>query len=214
MNGKTKVLCLLIVSGLLLGMSPVTRLYRVDAARAGSSGPARAESASIQFILVHVERKTLAELTGGSKAPTLDSISLEKLGRYLHDEDGAEIISQTKLTILDGREAEMAVTENHRHKAKNADEGNTEQSRREVEVSVKIKAKIREGNALFADFAYKRSVAEESFNTGEKAEEEGGGEQKFEVSSGIILTAGQACIAGGNMDEDTAALLIVKADLK
>ncbi|MEJ2705025.1 MAG: hypothetical protein P8Z79_21515, partial [Sedimentisphaerales bacterium] len=147
-------------------------------------------------------------------APTLDSISLEKIGRFLRAEDGAEIVSQTKFTILDGHEAQMTVVENERRKAKNADEGNSEQRQREMEVFVKIKAKIRDANTLLAEFAYKRSVAEESFNTGEKVDEEEGGEQKFEISSGIVLRVEQACIAGASLDEDIASLLIMKADLK
>ena len=213
MIAKVKVLCVLVLSGLLLGLSPTARVYSVDAAPAGSSGSAHVEGASVQFVLVQLHRETLEKLTDGSKVPTLDTISIEKLGRFLRAEDGAVIVSQTKLTILDRHESQMTVVENERHKAKNADEGNSEQSRRETEVFVKIRAEIRDANTLSAEFGYKRSVGEELFNTGQKTEEEDGGEQKFDISSGIVLHAGQACIAGANLDGDVATLLIMKAEI-
>lgn len=213
MNGKLKGLSIVALCGLLLGISPGTRLYSADGVSAGPSGSGRIESASVQFLLVHIERETLEELVGESNVLTLEAISLEKIGRYIHDEDGAEIVSQTKLTVLDGHEAEMTVVENNRRKAKNADKGKGEQNQRETEIFVRIKAKILDRNTLAADFAYKRSVTEEGFTMGDEAEEEEGVEQKFEIASGIILQAGQAGIAGANLTEDTAMLLIMKADL-
>ena len=213
MNGKLKGLLILVLCGLLLGISPGTRLYSADDASAGPSGSGRIESASVQFLLVRIEREMLEELVGESNVLTLEAISLEKIGQCIRDEDGAEIVSQTKLMVLDGHEGQMTVVENNRRKAKKADEGKGEQAQREMEIFVRIKAKILDRNTLAAEFAYKRSVAEEGFYTGDDAEEEEGGEQKFEVSSGIVLQVGQACIAGANLTEDMATLLIMKADL-
>ena len=48
---------------------------------------------------------------------------------------------------------------------------------------------------------------------GENEEDEESIEQEFELSSSINLHSGQAAIAGANLDEDMAALLIMKADL-
>ncbi|MBN2316681.1 MAG: hypothetical protein JXM79_22325 [Sedimentisphaerales bacterium] len=83
-----------------------------------------------------------------------------------------------------------------------------------MEIFVRIKTKIQNNEELFADFAYKRSLMEEGFYSGEKAEEEEGVEQKFEISSAIVLNSGQACIAGGTMEDHLARLLIVKADIE
>jgi hypothetical protein len=213
MNGKLKTLLLLVLSGLLLGISPGTRLYSADDEPAGSRHHDHIESAAVQFMLVHIEREILEEITEESNALTLDSISLEKIGQCIHDEEGAEIISQTKLMVLNGHEAEITVIENERHKAKNPEEGDGEQEQREVEVSIRIEPEIHDGNTLAAAFVYKRSVVEEGFFSGEEAEEEEGNEQKFEVSSGVVLHTGQACIAGANLNEGIAKLLIIKVDL-
>lgn len=211
MNGKLKVLLLLVLSGSLLVISPGTRLYSANDV---PSDPDRLKSASIQFILLHIENETLEQLMNGTKVTTLDSIPLEKIGGYIQAGEGAEIISQTKLTVLDGHEGQMTVVENERRKTKNADEGNSEQGRREMEIFVRIKTKIQNNKELFADFAYKRSLMEEGFYAGEKEEEEEGVEQKFELSSGIVLNSGKACIAGVNIADNLARLLIVKADFR
>jgi len=214
MNRRLKALLLLALCGILLGLSPGTRLYSADDGSADSYDDNDIEGASIQFILVHVEREILEELMDESNVVTLDSIPLERIGQSILAEDGAAIVSQTKLTVIDEHEAEMTVTENERRKTKNADEAMGEKSQREAEVFVLIEPEIHDGKTLIAEFTYKRSVVEEGFHTGEEMEEEEGIEQKFEISSGVVLHAGQACIAGANLNGDMATLLIVKADLK
>jgi hypothetical protein len=213
MKGKRKTLLLLVLSGLLLGISPGTRLYSADDEPECSSNHDHATSVSIQFLLVHVEREMLKEHIDDVGVLTIDSISLETLGQCIHAEEGAEIVSQTKLTVADGIEAEMTVVEHERRKAKNGEEEVGEQNQREAEVAVWLEARILEGNRLAARFTYKRNVVEEGFYASDEAEEEEGSDQKFEISSGIVLHAGQACIAGANMNEEIATFLIVKADL-
>ncbi len=107
----------------------------------------------------------------------------------------------------------MTIVENEKRKAKNPDEGNGEQAQREAEMFVWIAAEIHDENQLFARFTYKRSVVEEAYSMGENEEEEESIEQKFELSSSIVLHTGQAGIAGANLNEDMAALLIMKAEL-
>jgi hypothetical protein len=155
----------------------------------------------------------LTEHVGDMSVITIDSISLETLDKCIHEEEGAEIVSQTKLSVVNGVEAEMTVVEHERRKAKNGEEETGEQAQREAEVSVWLKAKILEGNSLAARFVYKRSVTEEGFFENDTAEEEEGIEQKFEISSGIVLHAGESCIVGANLNEGIARLLIMKADL-
>ena len=213
MDIKLKALFILVLFGLLFGISPVTRLYSADDNQTRSPNQDNIANASIQFILVYIETETLEELMDESNVLTLDSIPLEKIGRLINSEDGAEIVSQTKLTVICGYEAEMTVVENEKRKAKNPDEGNGEQAQREAEMSVWIAAEIHDENQLFARFTYKRSVAEEAYSMGKNEEEEEGKEQKFELSSSIVLHKGQAYIAGANLNEDMAALLIMKADL-
>jgi len=213
MDTKLKALFILVLSGLLLGILSVTRLYSADDNHTHSSDQDNIANASIQFILVYIETETLEELMDESNVLTLDSIPLEKIGRLINSEDGAEIVSQTKLTVINGYEAEMTVVENEKRKAKNPDEGNGEQAQREAEIFVRIEAEIRDENQLVAYFAYKRSVVEEAYSMGKNEEEEEGKEQKFELSSSIVLHTGQAYIAGATLNEDMAALLIMKADL-
>jgi hypothetical protein len=213
MDTKLKALFILVLFGLLLGISPVTQLYSADDNHTHSSNQDDIANASIQFILVYIESETLEELMDESNVPTLDSILLEKIGQRIHAEDGAEIVSQAKLTVIGGYEAEMTVVENEKRKAKNPDEGNGEQAQRETEMFVWIAVEIHDENQLFARFTYKRSVVEEAYSMGKNEEEEEGIEQKFELSSSIVLHTGQAGIAGANLNEDMVALLIMKADL-
>jgi len=213
MDTKLKALFILVLSGLLLGILPVTWLYSADDNQPHSSNQDNIASASIQFILIYIESETLEELMDESNVLTLDSIPLEKLGQRINAEDGAEIVSQTKLTVINGYEAEMTVVENEKRKAKNPEEGKGERAQREAEMSVWIAAEIHDENQLAARFKYKRSVAEETSSMGKNKEEEEGKEQKFELSSSIVLHTGQAGIAGANLNEDMAALLIMKADL-
>jgi len=196
MDAKLKVLFILVLSGLVLGILPVTQLHSADDDQACSSNQDNIANASIQFILVYIGSETLEELMDESNVPTLDSIPLERIGQRIHAEDGAEIVSQTKLTVIGGYEAEMTVVENEKRKAKNSEEGNGEQAQREAEISVWIAAEIHDENQLFARFTYKRSVVEEAYSMGKNEEEEEGIEQKFELSSAILLQAGQAGIAG------------------
>ena len=109
---------------------------------------------------------------------------------------------------------ELTVIENERRKAKNAVDDVGEQSQRQAEVFVWIEAQIYDGDTLAVRFTYKRSVAEEGFNSADQFDEEEGREHKFEISSGIVLHAGQGCIAGANLNEGLVQLLIAKADLK
>lgn len=213
MDTKLKALFILVLLGLLLGISPVNRLYSADDNQTSSSNKDNTANASIQFILVYIESETLEELMDESNVLTLDSIPLEKIGQRINAEDGIEIVSQTKLTVIGGYEAEMTVVENEKRKAKNPDEGNGEQAQREAEISVWITAEIHSENQLLIRFTYKRNVVEEVYSMGENEEEEEGTEQKFELSSSIVLHMGQAAIAGANLNEDMAALLIMKADL-
>ena len=215
MNGKLKTLLLLVLSGLLLGISPGTRLYSADGEPADPHHHHQTTSASVQFILVHMERETLEEHMDKPNGPLLDAISLETIGRCIHDEEGAEIISQTKLTVVNDIEAEMTAVENEKLKAKNAGEENDEQNHRKAEVFVWIKADIHDGNRLAARFNYKRKIVEEAFYASEEAVEveEEGVEQKFDISSAIVLRSGQACLVGANLNKGMVTLLIMKADL-
>lgn len=213
MNRKLNALFLLVLSGLLLGIAPQTRLVRANDEPAGSGYHDLIASASVQFILVHIERETLDELVDESSILTLDSISLEKIGQCIHTKEGAEIISQTKLSVINGHEAEMTVVENEKRKAKNADEENNEQDQREAEVFVGLKPEILDENTLAVRFTYKRRIVKEAFYASEEAVEEEGVEQKFEIASAIVLQDGQACIVGANLNEGIAKLLIMKADL-
>ncbi len=215
MGTKLKALFILVLFGLLLGISPVTRLYSANDNHTHSSNQHNIANASIQFILVYIESETLEELMDESNVLTLDSIPLEKIGLRIKAENGAEIVSQTKLTVIVGYEAEMTVVENEKRKAKNPDEGNGEQAQREAEMSVWITAEIHDENQLLVRFTYKRNVVEDVYSMGnnEEEEEEESIEQKFELSSSILLHSGQAGIAGANLNEDMAALLIMKADL-
>jgi hypothetical protein len=70
-----------------------------------------------------------------------------------------------------------------------------------------------DGNRLAARFTYTRGVTENAFNLRDKAEEEEDTEQKFEVSSGVVLEARQMHLTGFNMNDDIATLLLMKADL-
>jgi hypothetical protein len=213
MDKKLKALFILVLSGLLLGISPLTRLYSANDNHNHSSDQDNIANASIQFILVYIESETLEELMDESNVPTLNSIPLEKIGRLINSEDGAEIVSQTKLTVINGYEAEMTVIENEKRKAKNPGEGNGEQAESEAEIFVRIEAEIHDENRLVAYFAYRRSVAEEAYSMANNEEEEESVEQEFELSSSIVLHAGQAGIAGANLNKDMAALLIMKAEL-
>ena len=214
MNKKLNALFVLVLSGLLLGIAPQTRLVRANDEPDDARSRDHIASATIQFLLVHVERDMLDEHMDESDVPILDAISLEEIGRCIRAGEGAEIISQTKLTILDGHEAEMTVVENERRKEKNGDEEIGEEGQREAEVSVWIGPKRLDGDTLIAEFVYKRTVVEENHFVEQETEEEEGTEQKFEIASGIVLGTGQACIAGANMNEDVAALVIIKADLR
>ena len=93
MTNKLKVLSLVVLSGVLLGLGPENRLYSADDEPAELAGHDRIESASVQFILVQVERETPEEYAGESNVLTLDSISLETVGRCIHDEEGSDIVS-------------------------------------------------------------------------------------------------------------------------
>ena len=101
-TNRLKVLLFVVLSGVLLGPGSETRLYGADDEPAELSEHDRIENASVQFILVRVERETLEEHAGESSVLTLDSISLKTIGQCIHDEEGADIISQTKLTIVGG----------------------------------------------------------------------------------------------------------------
>ena len=214
MTAKLKVLFTLVLSGLLLAVLPVTWLYGADDDHAHSSDRDNMVSASVQFMLVHVEHETLERLMEESNTQTLDSIPLEKLGQCVRDKDGAQIVSQTRLSVVSllGYPAEMNVVENAHRKAKTSEDGNAQRADRETKVSVKVEIERCDGNKLAARFVYDRSVSLEEYVMGEEAEEEEGIEQKFNISSGIVLQAGQMRIAGANLNEDMASVLIMKAD--
>jgi hypothetical protein len=213
MKEKLNVLFLVVLCGLLLGISPQTRLVYADDEPASTSHHDHIACGTIQFLLVHIERETLEEHMDESNVPILDAISIEQIGECIRHEDGAKIVSQTKLTFVEGIEAEMTFVESERRKAKNGEEEVGEEGQQEAEVSVWLKAEIHEGDTLAAQFTYKRRVEEETHFAESESEKAEGGEQKFEISSGIVLRVEQACIAGANMNEDVATLLIMKADL-
>lgn len=216
MKGKLKALLLLGLCGLLFGISPGTRLYSADDDHEHSDHHHHdhIKSASVQFILVRIELEAIREHMEGSDVPVLDSISLEAIGECIQEEDGAEIISQTKLSVLSGHESEMTTIENERRNEKNALDDVNEQAQREVEMFVWIETEILDEDTLAARFEYKRVVVEEGSHTIEQLEEEEGVEQKFEIGSGIVLRDGKACIVGGHLAGEMATLLIMKADLK
>jgi len=211
---KMRALSILVLCGLLLGSYPVTWLYGADDDQGHFSDRDNLMSASIQFILVQIERERLDQLMDELNVETLDLIPLEKIGQCVRDKDGAQIVSQTRLAVVSGHEAKMTVIENDHREAKNSEEENVEQSHRDTEVSVAIKVEHRDGNKLATRFVYDRSVdVEESF-MGETAEEEEGIEQRFSLSSGIVLQAGQMHVAGVHLNEDMATLLLIKAEVK
>jgi len=213
MTTKLKALFALVLSGLLLGMLPVTWLYGADNDHAHSSNQDDMVSTAIQFMLVHIEHDTLERLMDESNTQTLDSIPLDKLGQCVRAKDGAHIVSQTRLAVVSGYEAKMSLIENEHRDAKTPDKGNVEQAHRKIEVSVMIKIEHLGGNKLAARFVYDRSVEVEEYVMGEEAEEEEGIEQKLSLSSGILLQAGQLQIAAANLNEDMAVVLLIKADL-
>jgi hypothetical protein len=213
MTAKLKVLLTLVLCGLILGVLPVTSLYAADDHHAHSSDQDSMVSASIQFMLVHIEQDTLERLMEESKTQTLDSIPLEKIGECIRAKDGAQIVSQTRLAVVSGYEAKMTLIETDHREAKTRDQQNVEQAHRETEVSIMIKVEHRDGNKLAARFVYDRSVSSEEYVMGEEAEEEEAIEQKFDLSSGILLQAGQMHIAGASLNQDRAAVLLIKADL-
>ncbi len=56
-----------------------------------------------------------------------------------------------------------------------------------------------DANRLAARFVYDRSVALEECVMGEKSEEEEGIDQKFDITTGIVLQAGQMHITGASL---------------
>ena len=169
-------------------------------------------SASIQFILVHIERETLEQLMDESDVQTLDSIPLEKIRERVRTRDGAEIASQIGLAVVSGFEAKMTLVESGHHESKNLAEENNEQARRETAISVMAEVKRVDGNRLGARFVYDRTVTVEEYVTEEEEAEEESTEQKFSLSSGIVLQVGQVHVAGANLNEDGAVVLLIKAD--
>lgn len=213
MVAKVKTVSILALTGLLFGVLPVTWLYAADSDRGHSSGEDTITNTSIQFVLVQFDRERLEQLMAESKTLTLESIPMAKIGQCVRDKDGADIISQTRLTVVSGYEAEMNTVENSNHQAKNPDKPTDEQVQREIEVSINIKVDRREGNRLAARLAYKRNVVEKSRHQQAKAEEEEEVEQRFDVSTGIVLRAGKMQLAGIQMNDDLATLLLMKAEL-
>ncbi|MCF7976021.1 MAG: hypothetical protein K9N55_19545 [Phycisphaerae bacterium] len=213
MAAKVKTLSRLVLVGLLLGVLPVAWLYGADSDRVDPSRQEKFTMASIQFILVQIERETLDQFLAESNALTLDSIPLEKIARAVRDKDGANIVSQTMLTAVSGVDAGITVVENAKRQEKNPEKAQTEHAFREMEISIKIKIERSDGNRLAARFTYTRGVTENAFNMREEAEEEEDTEQKFEVSSGIVLESRQMHLTGLNMNDDMATLLLMKAEL-
>ena len=62
-------------------------------------------------------------------------------------------------------------------------------------------------------FNYKRAESKEAHFVDEGHEEEESMAEKFEISNTLLLTPGQARIAGAKQNEDIAMLLVMTADL-
>lgn len=212
MTVKLRILFVLVLSGLLLGALPVTWLYGADDDHAHSSDQDDRVSASVQFILVHVERDKMEQLMDESNVQTLESIPLEKIGQCIRTKDGARIASQTRLTVVSGFEAKITVVENGEHEKKKADQDNVDQAEREADVTIALEVERIDAHRLAARFAYDRSVLAEEYVMNGNAEEREAMEQRFSLSSGVVIQAGQAHVAGASLNEDMAVVLLIKAD--
>ncbi len=213
MNRKPKVSLIVVLSGLLLAVLPLTWLSASDEHPAHSSDQKNIVNASIQFVLVHIGREKLEELMEECDVQTMDSIPFEKIGACVRGRDGAKIVSQTMLSAVSGFEAEMTLLENGNHQAKMSDTGNVEEGQREAKLSIKAKVELSDNHRMAVLFSYDRSVFEEAYNMQKKAEEEEGAKQQFSLSSGIMLQPGKMHVAGANLNEEIAVVLMMKATL-
>jgi hypothetical protein len=213
MNRKLKVSLIVVLSGLLLGMLPLTWLSAADEHHAHSSDPENIVNASIQFVLVHIERERLEELLDELDVQTMDSIPLERIGQCVRAKDGAEIVSQTIISTVAGFEAGITLIENDNHQAKISDKNNVEEGKRETELSIKAKVELNDKHRLAVRFSYDRTVSEEAYNMQEEAEEEESIKQQFSLSSGIMMQPGKMHVAGAHLNEDGAVVLMMKATL-
>jgi len=213
MNRKLKVSLIVVLSGLLLGVLPLTWLYGADEHHAKPSDYAHSANVSIQFVLVHIERERLEELMGELEVQTMDSIPLEQIGQCVRAKDGAEIVSQTIITTVAGYEAGITLLENGNHRAKTPDTGSVVEGQRETKLSIKAKVELSDNHGLAVRFSYDRSIFEEALNMEAKGEEEEGVKQQFNLSSGMMLQPGKMHVAGANLNEDGAAVLMMKATL-
>lgn len=208
-NLKTELT--LTVMGLVLSAVPGSR-----SCAAQDDHPAQPHALIAVFVsvtVVHIEAEALDELRGSAAAPSLATLPLNKLWKMARSDEGVHIVSRSSLSVLNGHEARMGFTETERHKNKSNEGHSGEFAEREMVVHFEVKPQVDRQKGITVQFNYKREQSEDAHFSREGYEEEESMAEKFEISNTLLLTPGQARIAGAKQNGDIAMLLVMRAEL-
>jgi hypothetical protein len=207
------------LKGLITIVTVVMLVYLVSSADTLVAGGAENEAGdrfadatiSVEASLVAVEFEALEEIVGESDIETLGAIPLENVMRCIREDEG-EVISIVKLAVRNGSSGEMNKRENVEEERKNSGDEVSEQKKREDNVSFRVVATIIDINRISVSFDFKQIALEGSSLSESESEEQEEEAIEIEVSSEVVLRAGQQRIVSVAKRE-AAIFLIMGVDI-
>ncbi len=168
---------------------------------------------AVEASVVRVELDALREVMGDGAHRSLLSVPPNKVWQCIRDEHAGELVAGSQLLVANGQAGELNSESGERHKQKARETG--EFDSREIQVSLETKAEIIsvERIALEINFKFKQTTVEEAAAADSQAEEEHAEESRLEVTSALVLPAGQARIISAKSNGHIATFLIVTADI-
>jgi hypothetical protein len=163
--------------------------------------------------VVRVRLEALENISGEPVGLTLSSISIDRIMQCIREEEGGEMVSAVKLAVRNESVAEITEEESRKEKTKNSGEQTGEHAEIKTVTTFAAEAFVKGEEKIVAKLDFKHIVTESTSAASNDAEEMRDIVRSLDVSSTVVLRAGQSRVIGATKNEGEAALLIVQADI-
>lgn len=168
---------------------------------------------SVEASVIRVGLEALEKISDEPLGRTLSSIPIDRIMQCIREEEGGEVVSAVKLAVRNESVAEIVIEESGKEKTKNSGEQTGEHADIKTVTTFAAEAFVKGEEKIVVKLEFKHIVTKSTSSASSDAEEMRDIVRSFEVSSALVLRAGQPRVVGATKNEGEAAFLIVHADI-
>ncbi|MHC4557028.1 MAG: hypothetical protein ACYTFW_06100 [Planctomycetota bacterium] len=213
MAGKLKATIVFASVAVLIYLVSSVGISAAEDTETAAQGQFADVTISVEASVVRVGLEALEKISGEPVGRTLSSIPIDRIMQCIREEEGGEVVSIVKLAVGNESVAKMTIEESRKEKMKNSGEQAGEYADIKTVTMFVAEAFVKGEEKIVVKLDFKHIVTESTSAASNDAEEMRDIIRTFEVSSALVLQAGQPRVVGATKNEGEAAFLIVYADI-